>query len=260
MDKKIILMSDLHLDFSNVSVIDFDYDILVLAGDIATDFFLFEDFISKLNKNKKVVFVPGNHEYENKLFDEVVPRLKKIQLKYPYLNVLQNEFCVIDNYKFIGTTLWTNFEGGGIENKNKVKDWARKNVVDFKSIYKKDNMKELGVFRFTPEEMEEEFKKSIMFIESELYKKDNYKKIIVTHFAPHINSISEEYKKNINSFYWVNNLKDFMGYSDFWLHGHTHNSFDYNINGTRVLCNPRGVSKIFDISENIEFKKNFYLY
>jgi predicted phosphodiesterase len=25
-----------------------------------------------------------------------------------------------------------------------------------------------------------------------------------------------------------------------WIHGHTHESFDYVVNGTRVVCNPRG--------------------
>lgn len=25
-----------------------------------------------------------------------------------------------------------------------------------------------------------------------------------------------------------------------WIHGHTHDSFDYRHNGTRILCNPRG--------------------
>jgi hypothetical protein len=25
-----------------------------------------------------------------------------------------------------------------------------------------------------------------------------------------------------------------------WTHGHTHESFDYVVNGTRVVCNPRG--------------------
>jgi predicted phosphodiesterase len=25
-----------------------------------------------------------------------------------------------------------------------------------------------------------------------------------------------------------------------WLHGHTHTPFDYEVNGTRVVCNPRG--------------------
>ena len=28
-----------------------------------------------------------------------------------------------------------------------------------------------------------------------------------------------------------------------WIHGHTHDSFDYVVNGTRVLCNPRGYAK-----------------
>jgi calcineurin-like phosphoesterase family protein len=25
-----------------------------------------------------------------------------------------------------------------------------------------------------------------------------------------------------------------------WIHGHTHDSFDYQVHGTRVVCNPRG--------------------
>jgi hypothetical protein len=28
-----------------------------------------------------------------------------------------------------------------------------------------------------------------------------------------------------------------------WIHGHTHDSFDYRLNGTRVLCNPRGYAR-----------------
>mgnify|MGYP001222896775 CR=1 FL=1 len=34
-----------------------------------------------------------------------------------------------------------------------------------------------------------------------------------------------------------------------WIHGHTHDSFDYPVNGTRVLCNPRGYAKD-GVSEN----------
>ena len=30
------------------------------------------------------------------------------------------------------------------------------------------------------------------------------------------------------------------GVVDLWIHGHTHNNFDYEVNGTRVVCNPRG--------------------
>jgi hypothetical protein len=31
-----------------------------------------------------------------------------------------------------------------------------------------------------------------------------------------------------------------MGRAALWVHGHTHSSFDYLLNGTRVVCNPRG--------------------
>jgi hypothetical protein len=41
-----------------------------------------------------------------------------------------------------------------------------------------------------------------------------------------------------------------------WIHGHTHDSFDYWVNGTRVLCNPRGYAKN-GVNENPLFDPNF---
>jgi len=29
-----------------------------------------------------------------------------------------------------------------------------------------------------------------------------------------------------------------------WMHGHTHDSFDYDMYGTRVVCNPRGYEQL----------------
>ena len=40
-----------------------------------------------------------------------------------------------------------------------------------------------------------------------------------------------------------------------WIHGHTHDSFDYSVNGTRVLCNPRGYAKN-GMNENPAFDAN----
>ena len=37
-----------------------------------------------------------------------------------------------------------------------------------------------------------------------------------------------------------------------WIHGHMHDSFDYNVNGTRVVCNPRGYVRD-GINENARF-------
>ena len=41
-----------------------------------------------------------------------------------------------------------------------------------------------------------------------------------------------------------------------WVHGHTHDSFDYTVNGTRVVCNPRGYAKN-GVDENAGFDPNF---
>ena len=44
----------------------------------------------------------------------------------------------------------------------------------------------------------------------------------------------------------------------FWIHGHMHNTSDYMIAGTNVLCNPRGYNDEnfeFDVNKIFEIKK-----
>jgi hypothetical protein len=41
-----------------------------------------------------------------------------------------------------------------------------------------------------------------------------------------------------------------------WIHGHTHDSFDYDLAGTRVVCNPRGYAKD-GVNENPSFDPGF---
>jgi Icc-related predicted phosphoesterase len=41
-----------------------------------------------------------------------------------------------------------------------------------------------------------------------------------------------------------------------WIHGHTHDSFDYTVNGTRVVCNPRGYAKN-GVNENARFDPDY---
>jgi Icc-related predicted phosphoesterase len=41
-----------------------------------------------------------------------------------------------------------------------------------------------------------------------------------------------------------------------WIHGHIHKSFDYRIEKTRIVCNPRGYAST---AENKEFRPDFTL-
>jgi hypothetical protein len=41
-----------------------------------------------------------------------------------------------------------------------------------------------------------------------------------------------------------------------WVHGHTHDSFDYRLNGSRMVCNPRGYARN-GVNENAAFDPDF---
>lgn len=262
MKKIIAVMSDLHLESSNMSMEGLVGDVIVLPGDICTDFSVISRLLQySIPSHIQVVMVPGNHEYEGKRFKDVMERLKALEKEFDNFHVLQNETIDIEGIRFIGTTLWSNFEGSGIQWKGELKKWAKQNIIDFTYIFKENKEGvEPRFISWNPDDMETEFNKSYEFLEYELRRNSTNKpKIVVTHFAPHQNSVSKQYADKMHNAYWVNHLPELMGFSDYWVHGHTHSTFDYEVEGTRVICNPRGYSKLYDLSQNLNFNKFFYI-
>jgi hypothetical protein len=66
-------------------------------------------------------------------------------------------------------------------------------------------------------------------------------------------SVAERYAEDLLSACFASDFDRLMGYSKLWIHGHTHDSSDYELNGTRVICNPRGYCKAGKAPENTEF-------
>ena len=62
----------------------------------------------------------------------------------------------------------------------------------------------------------------------------------MTHHAPHRGSLAARFAADMVSAGFVSDLSHLMGRSALWIHGHTHDSFDYSVDGTLVICNPRG--------------------
>jgi len=54
--------------------------------------------------------------------------------------------------------------------------------------------------------------------------------------------------------YFTTSMEAYMHGVKLWIHGHTHDSFDYNIGDTRVVCNPVGYYK-----ENDTWKKDLVI-
>lgn len=77
--------------------------------------------------------------------------------------------------------------------------------------------------------------------------------MVVTHHAPHRNSLAPRYAAEwASGGYITEMLPEFFEVPVLWVHGHTHDSFDYVVNGARVLCNPRGYAKD-GVNENALF-------
>ncbi|MGJ3701249.1 hypothetical protein [Variovorax sp. AFSI2.2] len=79
--------------------------------------------------------------------------------------------------------------------------------------------------------------------------------VVVTHHAPHRGSLAQRYADDWASGAFVNELPDiFFDVPVLWVHGHTHQQFDYRVRSCRVVCNPRGYvnwrgrieNKVFD--------------
>jgi hypothetical protein len=65
--------------------------------------------------------------------------------------------------------------------------------------------------------------------------------MVVTHHAPHRGSLAQRYADDWASGAFVTELPDtFFDVTVLWVHGHTHQQFDYRVRSCRVVSNPRG--------------------
>lgn len=243
---KIRTLNDCHLEFGDFDIpetADEKNTIMILPGDIGVvdKPFTIKFFLKDLSERfKYVICVLGNHEYYNGSLLRVPDKFREIIKDLPNVILLDDEVFIHDGVKFIGSTLWTD-----LDNLNPILIYTMKNefngLTDFKII--RTGTKSSPYMRKIDEmDIFSRFLKSKDFIFEQLEMKDNLKHIVITHHAPSYLSISPEFKGNILNGCYVSNLFDEVYDSDalFWFHGHTHKSFDYDINETRIVCNPRG--------------------
>jgi Icc-related predicted phosphoesterase len=66
--------------------------------------------------------------------------------------------------------------------------------------------------------------------------------VVVTHHLPASSSIAKRYANDPLNPAFASSLESLIeAYRPvLWIHGHTHQPLDYELFGTRVVCNPRG--------------------
>lgn len=248
---KIQLLSDLHLDKSQTDLLTDNADIVLIVGDTTYQDHHWDILFQKLN-GKPTIIVPGNHDYDGWDVATRDGQIKELAKDYPNVHYLNNESIVLQGIKFIGSCLWTDLA-------SEYPHMPEKDVLRYISaIGHLNTIRENGK-KFTSQNILDLHYKARAYLEYELLKNrpsPSIPVVVATHFAPSKNSVAKNYKLSNNSYHVVD-MEALMGFSDVWVHGHVHDSFDYTIEGTRVISNPRGNSPIFGLAQNNFFVKDF---
>ena len=258
---KIQLMSDLHLESQpgfRASPAP-GADLLVLAGDIGSyqrtsrlpvtrprDFGLAQ-FASAAKGGAwpMVLYVPGNHEYDNGDFDELDAQLRAAVERFG-ITWLDREVLVHQGVRFVGTTLWSDFDALAVQ----APDAARREAMRHKSFraanyfLRKTDATRKGA-PFLAAEIREEALACQAWLARALEEPFDGPTVVITHFAPSLRSADPRYGLVPGTAGFCNALDHLLPKADVWMHGHLHHASDYIVEGEqgrrcRVVSNPLG--------------------
>jgi Icc-related predicted phosphoesterase len=271
---KIQLLSDLHLEAnpSFVPVPAPDADVLVLAGDIGsyqansaltaagdTDFGL-KRFSPRHGWPTPVLFVPGNHEYDGMDFDEAHARLQDSCARLG-ITWLEREVLQLDKVRFVGTTLWADFDALGPLAGQTLPDPAstpfpahfnHPNSPYTRQLKARDKafraanhyLRKTGSTRAGAPWLAEPMRAQALLCQAWLSHALSVPfdgaTVVVTHFAPSLRSADPRYGQVPGTAGFCNALDHLLAQAQLWLHGHLHCPSDYTHGGCRVVANPLG--------------------
>jgi len=232
---KLNILSDLHLGQGGLPLPDTGADIVVLAGDISRPR---EAIAWASGMNKPVLYVPGNHEFYGGNIRGTVAELKRLAAG-TQIHVLDNEEITFRGVRFLGSTLWTDFNLNGA---GEARRQAIAEALSFIRDFARIESEATPGGKLTPEEMEALFRRNRGWLQSRLAERFDGPTVVVTHHAPSMKSIHPRFASSPLNTCFVSNSEYLMeeGRPALWIHGHTHDSFDYRVKNTRVVCNPRG--------------------
>ena len=265
---KIKLVSDLHLEFSDIMIPnDQNYDVLILAGDIMVAQDLhdhpesantsdqaavangiglgrrqeraqrFRDFFKRCSfQFPHVIYIMGNHEFYNGRFYASVEHMREECARFPNIYMLENDIKVIDDVTFVGATLWTDMNKGDPLTMHAIEGMMN----DFR-IIKNDKRNYASM---SARDVVTRHARTLGYFRSVLAEQHDKKFVVVGHHSPSFQSVHPTYAhETLMNGGYHSDLSDFIldhPQIKLWTHGHTHHPFDYVIGSTRVVCNPRG--------------------
>jgi predicted phosphodiesterase len=263
---KIKLVSDLHLEFSDININnDENCDVLILGGDIMVAADLhehphfdfnpyshgafadlsrkqqrvarFRDFFKRCSfQFPHVIYIMGNHEFYHGRFYDSIEHMREECAKFPNIYMLENDTKVIDDVTFIGATLWTDMNKGDPLTMHAIEGMMN----DFRII--RNDKRNFAAM--SARDVAGRHARTLQYFRSVLAEQHDKKFVVVGHHSPSFQSVHDTYKdETLMNGGYHSDLSEFIldhPQIKLWTHGHTHHPFDYMIGETRVVCNPRG--------------------
>jgi predicted phosphodiesterase len=230
---RIRVLSDLHLEDAPFDPPAAEADVVVLAGDIHNGAAGVE--WAKRAFRQPVVYVAGNHEPFDAEFHATAAALRAAA-EGSNVQVLDCGETLIDGVRFLGCTLWTDFELYGAAARDPAIEATRRIAPDFRIIA-------LGACPFAPEDWLALHRAHRTWLEERLTASFAGATVVVTHFLPHPGSIAPQFAGHPLNPAFASRLGPLVARPALWIHGHTHAASDYRVAGARVVCNPRGYAR-----------------
>jgi predicted phosphodiesterase len=258
---RIHILSDLHMEMPGGAMPDYvqpECDVVVLAGDINKGTKGIE--WAKETFSAPVIFVPGNHDCWERVLSEVLAE-QRAAAEGSNVHFLYNDTVVLDGVRFVGSTLWTDYNLFG---KGPISALiAHKGIKDFgyrdkKGVIVENNMEAKKGEPILPSMLVTEHLVARQYIADQMSKPFDGKTVVVTHHAPSSESIDPIWENDALTPAYASRLEYFImeWNPNVWIHGHTHATSDYDIADTRVICNPRGYAEHFP---NMNFDPGFVI-
>ncbi len=243
------LASDLHLEFlartfpgqRTISPAHLA-DVLVLAGDIgngADALELFRDW------PVPVIYLAGNHEAYGKSWPDVLEQCARAA-EGTSVRFLEKDVADFGGVRILGCTLWTDYCLFSEAEQASHMANARGRLNDHRLIRKHDGS------LFSPNDALREHERARAWLAVELASPYDGVTVVVTHHAPHPGSVHPRYAGDPLNAAFASDLTELMPGAQLWLHGHVHDSFDYIVDGCRVVANPRGYARNAGSVDSVE--------
>ena len=217
----------------------------------------------------KVIYILGNHEHYNGDFAYSYSILKRHLAVYPNIHVMDKEALELGDVTFVCATMWTSMNDEDPITLHAVKDMMN----DFRNVKNSHRMvsRKVPLYdnehfdanpegyvvrnvighkykeepgKFSPEDSVDDHKRAMEYINHVLMNDETKQYVVVTHHTPSWQSCAPRWQGDrVMNGAFHTELGDFIAYRPqikLWVHGHTHDDFDYEIGTTRIVCNPRG--------------------